>query len=560
MNNLLSSKIGVGIVAVAVIGLGAVFMSGVFNPQFSDGGIDVRNTACEDIASTRVAIGNELEERKIAAREAHEAERETISDAYWQQNQKLEADYHACISRALTADPCKEPFEEVGRLYEEIMADFDAGKGFNEAKFNEREAAKKKYNDCVEGTHKPEFYKDKETVCDAELAAGREANQADRSAKEAVAKTRYDEAIAKVVFAHAEKSAILDAIEKKCREPGGTSNVGVGAINTGGTGTAIQPNSPACTGVFGGNNSDIQRQINDLENQLQKAKAAGLREGLSGIDNIQASLDRLRQELKDSERTCKVDADCGNPEPVCCTGKQVGRSYCDAGVCSSEQKDCVDPEICAGKPAQCVAPGTGVQQQDGVYISRTIPEVGSCSQNLQVLNLKQATPDSNRYAIVGNIPNWLHIDKPSGALPGSASVTYSCNTVQGFGPGVYPANGSITVYNGANELINTIPFNVSITVTAAAQGLIEVIQYNGKYLPTSQLIVEDEVGCGAEHWHAASGGVTATDGTKVSDPGPQCGYGKVKDKPVIKIPAPKSSATNSEGTIEVRGLEFLGNP
>jgi hypothetical protein len=216
----------------------------------------------------------------------------------------------------------------------------------------------------------------------------------------------------------------------------------------------------------------------------------------------------------------------------------------------------VDPEICAGKPAACVAPGTGVKQQDGVYITRTIPEVGACSQNLQSLNLEQSSPDSARYAIVGNIPNWLHIDTPGGPLPGKANVTYSCNTVQGFGPGTYTANGSITVYNAANELINTIPFNVSITVTPVEQ-LIEVIEYNGKYLPTSQLIIEDEEGCGAEHWHAAQGVVIATDGTNVSDPGPQCGYGKVKDKPVMKISAPRKSATDTGVHVEVRGLESL---
>ena len=127
-----------------------------------------------------------------------------------------------------------------------------------------------------------------------------------------------------------------------------------------------------------------------------------------------------------------------------------------------------------------------------------------------------------------------------------------------MGGGVYAGGASITVHNAANELINTIPFNVSITVTATEKK-IDVIQYNGKYLPTSQLIVEDEVGCGARHWHAASGAVTATDGTQVSDPGPQCGYGKVADRPVIQVPAPKSSAPKSEGKVEIRGLEFLKN-
>ena len=69
---------------------------------------------------------------------------------------------------------------------------------------------------------------------------------------------------------------------------------------------------------------------------------------------------------------------------------------------------------------------------------------------------------------------------------------------------------------------------------------LEVIRYNGKYLPRTQLIIEDEAGCGADHWHAASGSVTATDGSVVPDPGPQCGYGKVSETPLIVIDAPSN--------------------
>src|SRR3989344_4883473 len=202
------AKIGLVIAGIAVVGIGVAALSGVFNPQFTDGGVDVRTTKCEELGSARVAIANELEERKLSASEAHDAVRETISDEFWTKNQQLEAEYHQCISRALTADPCKKPFEEVGRLYEEIMADFDAGKGFNEAKFNEREQAKKEYNDCVEEARKPEFYENKKTQCDADLAAGREANPADRTAKEAEAKSAYEEALADAQSAFEAKSAI----------------------------------------------------------------------------------------------------------------------------------------------------------------------------------------------------------------------------------------------------------------------------------------------------------------------------------------------------------------
>ena len=195
-----------------------------------------------------------------------------------------------------------------------------------------------------------------------------------------------------------------------------------------------------------------------------------------------------------------------------------------------------------------MAPGTGVQQADGVYISRTIPEVGACSQNLQALNLQQATPESVRFEITGNIPGWVHVNPPGGALPASVDVTYDCNTVQGFGPGNYTANGLILVRNSAGELINTIPFNVSITVEPAAPELIEVISYSGKYIPVSQVHKFTGPECdGDEHWHANSGSVTATDGTVIPDVS-DCGYGKTKNVPVITVPALRG---------EVRGLEGL---
>jgi len=66
---------------------------------------------------------------------------------------------------------------------------------------------------------------------------------------------------------------------------------------------------------------------------------------------------------------------------------------------------------------------------------------------------------------------------------------------------------------------------------------IQVVKYQGKYLPVDQLIIESEQGCdgGQAHWHAATGVVTATDGSKVPDPGPQCGYGKVRDNPAFDL-------------------------
>ncbi len=67
---------------------------------------------------------------------------------------------------------------------------------------------------------------------------------------------------------------------------------------------------------------------------------------------------------------------------------------------------------------------------------------------------------------------------------------------------------------------------------------VQAIKYQNKYLPVSELIIENEVGCGADHWHAARGVAIATDGTKVPDPGPQCGFGKVRDLPTMQVEVP----------------------
>ncbi len=71
--------------------------------------------------------------------------------------------------------------------------------------------------------------------------------------------------------------------------------------------------------------------------------------------------------------------------------------------------------------------------------------------------------------------------------------------------------------------------------TGTSAHTIQAINYGGKFLPRDQLIIEDEIGCGVDHWHAAQGVVIATDGTPVQDPGPQCGYGKVSDMPLVTV-------------------------
>ncbi|HEX9679719.1 MAG TPA: hypothetical protein VGA08_03810 [Candidatus Saccharimonadales bacterium] len=550
MDKMSLSKVLGGIAVVAIV---AAVGYGLLNRSvgFQDGGVDVNNTACDEIGAARQAVNQELNDRKTAAAETLETEMESASDAYWAENRRLESVHHECMTGALVADPCKAPFEKIGQLYEEIMADFAADKGFNEAKFNEREQAKKDYEECVERARNDEFYEADKSKCDADLAAGQSANQQTRQAAEAAAQAKHDAAVAQAESAHQAKHGILDAIEEKCNEPAGNTNVNAGAISAGSTGTTISTGS-ACTGTFEGNDPELRARLSLLESQLQKARAAGLSGGLYGTDHLQSAVDQARQELRESERSCTTDADCGDPTPVCCSNTEVGRVYCDAGTCANERVACDDGQICAGSPAMCVNPTTGAQSQP-IELGRTIPEVGSCSINLQNLDLQQGSPGSARFEIVG-FPSWVHASQVGGNLPASSNLTYDCNTVQGFGPGTYTANGSILVKDGGGNLINTIPVNIMITVEPAQQDQIAVIQYGSYYIPVDQIHSGTGQECDqTEHWHANGPTVTATDGTKLSDPDPSgCGFGKTSQVPVMHMAAP-----SVQGEIRVEGLDSL---
>jgi len=81
MNNLSTGRIAAGVVGLAVVGVIAAAVGGLFNNGFTDGGIDVRNTACEELAAARQAVGAEFEARKLAAQTELDADKEKASKA-----------------------------------------------------------------------------------------------------------------------------------------------------------------------------------------------------------------------------------------------------------------------------------------------------------------------------------------------------------------------------------------------------------------------------------------------------------------------------------------------
>jgi len=106
-------------------------------------------------------------------------------------------------------------------------------------------------------------------------------------------------------------------------------------------------------------------------------------------------------------------------------------------------------------------------------------------------------------------------------------------------PKTAPDTGGTSVTPGTGTQTTGGTSGAGTTGGTSETKTIQAIQFEGKYLPVDQLIIEDEVGCGAEHWHAAEGLVVATDGSQVFDPGPQCGFGKVRDLPVQQVAAPR---------------------
>jgi len=142
---------------------------------------------------------------------------------------------------------------------------------------------------------------------------------------------------------------------------------------------------------------------------------------------------------------------------------------------------------------------------------------------------------------------YLEINDPGTPNSGTETVEVINNQITNYGPweGVTLLSwGFVQSWVGhpTGTLLDTMTDEeiIGIRQFAGETPMLTVIEYNGKFLPTSQLIVESEAGCdgGTAHWHAARGTVTATDGTEVADPGPQCGYGKVEDRPSQNIPAP----------------------
>lgn len=480
-------KVAAGIVAVAVLGtavyLGITNLGQVPGGGQGDGGINVSGTNCDGIAAARESVNSELQERVDSANADYRESMEAASDTYWAERRSLDDARQACETQALLADPCKYLFERSSALAQEILDGIDDG--FDEAKFQEREEVKKEYDECLQNPPYERTYEGMKAKCEADFAVGDAVAQATREATEAAATAARDAAIEVAEADHQSKHATLDAIEAACNVPPPTTSIGTG-ITTAGTGTIVQSGSPACTGRFAGYDPETQSEITRLQQLYNQARLAGKEKGIGGTESYAARISELRVEMAAGPRKCTVDSDCGDPEPVCCSDTEVGQIACSDGVCTAEKTQCEDDEICTGKPAQCVAPDTGVESQP-ISLSKHIVIGQSCSNRLQVLSLQPSSENSHRYEITGNVPQWLSFSHVGGQLPQDVEAATACTTLMGMGPGVYTGSATITVYSQENVLVNTIPLEVVVTVeqstvvddidTAVSVGEDPVIEY-----------------------------------------------------------------------------------
>ena len=398
MVNFSIGKVALLVAAVVAVGAGVMVLNNGGNGNSALGsGIDISGTQCEDLASARAAVDQELADRVEQTESDYSASMEAASDAYWEEVRNLDSTRTQCETDALLADPCKEAFERSSRLAQEILDGID--EGFDEGKFQEREEAKAEYDDCVNNPPAEQTYEGMKAACDAAHAAGVAAAQVTRDAAEAAAEAARDAAKAEAESQHSAKVGNLNAIAEKCNEPPPVTGVSIGSIGTGSTGTVVQSGSPACSGGFVGYDPELASQIQNLQSLYNQALNDIDGTGLGGADSLAAKLTELRAEMAAGPRKCTTDDFCGDPTPVCCSGSEVGKVVCLAGECSTEKTQCEEPEFCAGNPAQCVAPLD--VESTAIEVSGS-HEIGSlCISTIRVLDLQQASADSVRFEIVG---------------------------------------------------------------------------------------------------------------------------------------------------------------
>ncbi len=472
---------------------------------------DVTKTTCPEIDAAR---------QKVDA--AYDAAIKAAADTYAEARAAFQADLDACLKGIWTGGPCDKEWKASQTAASNAWGDIS-----NDQFYKEWKKAKADWDACYAQWEKK--YEDwsknntgREQQCQEEFQAKVDAANAAYDAAAKAAKDKRDA-----------DRAFLDELEKKCKQPqptatgttGGTGGTtGGGTTPGGGTdgGTVTPPPGGGTTGggtTYHPEARACQDEIPGENAQPRTGKASDF-----GPKDILVNL--IVQVAEDVT---------GTPVPTGAVDNQIF-----AGI------------VCVKLHARLIE--LQGEESDAIWSNNRKAEIAA---RLKIARYTRARDIWCK--IAEGKPALADVKKEQNAI--NAMPTGGCKTDADCGDPVCCSakeigTWSCDVSTGSCHQSKKPCTDPTVCAGKPAQCVqppvkVKAILYGGKYLPLDQLIIENERGCGADHYHAKQGVVRATDGTFVSDPGPQCGYGKVSERPTVEVEAP-SMRIDTRATIEIR--------
>lgn len=467
---------------------------------------DVTKTTCPEIAAAR---------EKVAA--AYAASVRAASDTYLEARRLFQADLDACLNGIWKGGPCDTEYEETQRAYQNASNDIS-----NDQFYKEWKKAKADWDACY-GNYAAKQQdwiarnQNKDKSCQEEFTA--KVDAADQ-AYQSAAKAAHDKRDA--------DDAFLDELDKKCKSSAGSGldltvpngatkdlpvKADLGGATTPGVrtvtppaGTTYRPQSPACQDEVPGENGAVRQG---------KASDYGPRDIL--VDLI----------------TTVAEDITGSPVPTGAINDQIFATMVVTKIrtrIAEMDRDSID-HLDDNRWQR------RYEQQRARY-ERALSVWGAIAQGKPALPKIKKDVNAINAMPSGACKTDADCGQPI-CCSASEIAHWTCDT------------GTGACHHQKEPCENPTTCAGKPAQCVAPPVKVRAILFNGKYLPLDQLMIENEKGCGADHYHAKQGMVRATDGSFVSDPGPQCGYGKVKDRPTVEVEVP-SMRIDTNATIEIR--------
>ncbi|MEY4745146.1 MAG: hypothetical protein RL272_1091 [Candidatus Parcubacteria bacterium] len=465
---------------------------------------DVTKTACPEIDAARA---------KVAA--AYDASLKAASDTYGEARAAFQADLDGCLKGIWSGGPCDNEWKASQQAAANAWNDIS-----NDQFYKEWKKAKADWDACYgnwEAKYKDwsDRNKGKESACQEEFQA-----------KVGAANAAYDAAMKAAKDKRDADLKYLDELDKKCKEPkpaatGGTTTGGVTAGGTTGGGTTPPPGGGTTTG-----GTTIHPEARVCQDEIP---------GENSVPRTGKASDFGPKDILINLITQAAEEVTGSPIPT----------------------DAIDSQIFAG--IVCVKLHARLielqgEESDAIWSGNRKAEIAA---RLKIARYTRARDIWCK--IAEGKPAIADVRKEQAAI--GAMPTGGCRTDADCGDPVCCSakevgSWSCDASTGACHQRKSPCADPTVCGGKPARCVappvrIKAIDFNGKYLPLEQLKIENERGCGADHYHAKQGFVRATDGSIVSDPGPQCGYGKVSGRPTVEVEVP-AMTVDTNATIQIR--------